>query len=110
MRLTNTSDCIDAGTNQGFAFYGVAPDLGAFEFGPTNAPAPTIAKAGTNLIFTASGWANRTNYLIASTNLALPPAQWTIIATNFSDLAGTSKFTNTIPTGLPARFYSISLP
>jgi pectate lyase len=109
-RLTNTSDCIDAGTNQGFAFYGAAPDLGAFEFGPTNAPAPTIAKAGTNLILTASGWANRTNYLIASTNLALPPPQWTIIATNFSDLAGTSKFTNAIPTGLPARFYSISLP
>jgi hypothetical protein len=109
-RLTNTSDCIDVGTNLGFAFYGAAPDLGAFESGPTNAPAPTIAKAGTNLIFTAGGWANRTNYLIASTNLALPQPQWAIIATNFSDLAGTSKFTNAIPTGLPARFYSISLP
>ena len=40
-RLTNTSDCINVGTNLYFPFYGSAPDLGAFEFGPTNAPDPT---------------------------------------------------------------------
>jgi len=45
-RLTNTSDCINVGTNLGFAFYGSAPDLGAFEFGPTNAPSPTISNPG----------------------------------------------------------------
>ena len=50
-RLTNTSDCLNAGTNLGFAFYAAAPDLGAFEFGPTNAPSPTVALAGTNLVF-----------------------------------------------------------
>jgi pectate lyase len=109
-RLTNTSDCIDVGTNLGFAFYGAAPDLGAFEFGPTNAPSPTIARLGTNLIFTASGWANQTNYLIASTDLTLPPSQWTTIATNFSDLSGNCAFTNAIPAGVPAQFYRISLP
>ena len=98
-RLTNTSDCINAGTNLGFAFYGSAPDLGAFEFGPTNAPPPTLATSGTNLIFRTSGWANRTNCLIASTNLALPPAQWTVIATNESDLAGNCAFTNPIRPG-----------
>jgi len=108
-RLTNTSDCIDVGTNLGFAFYGAAPDLGAFEFGPTNAPSPTIAMLGTNLMFTASGWANQTNYLIASTDLTLPQSQWTIIATNFSDLSGNSAFTNPIPAGLPARFYGINI-
>jgi hypothetical protein len=108
-RLTNTSDCIDAGTNLGFAFYGAAPDLGAFEFGPTNAPSPTIAMLGTNLIFTTSGWANQTNYLIASTDLALPQPQWTVIATNFSDLSGNCIFTNAIPMGVPARFCSIGI-
>jgi hypothetical protein len=108
-RLTNTSDCIDAGTNLGFAFYGAAPDLGAFEFGPTNAPLPTIAMLGTNLVFTTSGWANQTNYLIASTDLALPQPQWTVIATNFSDFSGNCIFTNAIPAGVPARFYSIGI-
>lgn len=109
-RLTNTSDCINAGTNLGFAFYGAAPDLGAFEFGPTNAPAPTLVLVGTNLEFTASGWANQTNYLIASTNLVLPAAQWTRIATNVSDLSGICAFTNAIPPGVPQRFYRISVP
>ena len=109
LRLTNTSDCVDAGTNLGFAFYGTAPDLGAFESGPTNAPSPTIATVGTNLIFRASGWANQTNYLVASTDLTLPQSQWTVIATNFSDLSGDSAFTNPIPAGFPARFYSINV-
>jgi len=110
MRLTNTSDCIDAGTNRGFAFYGAAPDLGAFEFGPTNAPSPTVAQSGTNLLFTASGWANQTNYLIASADFTLPPSQWTILATNLSDLSGTCLFTNTIPAGPGQQFYRIAIP
>jgi hypothetical protein len=110
LRLTNTSVCIDAGTNKGFAFYGAAPDLGAFEFGPTNAPSPTVALSGTNLIFTARGWANQTNYLITATDLALPLAQWTCIATNVSDLSGNCAFTNNLAAGVPQQFYRISLP
>jgi hypothetical protein len=109
-RLTNTSDCIDAGTNLGFVFYGAAPDLGAFEFGPTNAPNPIIIKSGTNLIFTTNGWANQTNCLLAATNFVLAPSQWTVIATNESDLTGHCVFTNPIPVGLASRFYRISLP
>jgi len=108
-RLTNTSDCINVGTNLGFAFYDSAPDLGAFEFGPTSAPLPAVAWLGTNLVFTASGWANQTNYLIASTNLALPQSQWTTIATNFSDLAGNCTFSNAIPAAVLSRFYGISI-
>ena len=109
-RLTNTSDCINAGTNQGFPFYGAAPDLGAFEFGPTNAPSPTITKLGTNLIFTASGWANRTNWLLTSINATLAPAQWTRVATNFSDPAGICTFTNGMQLGSVVMFYRIGLP
>ncbi len=109
-RLTNTSDCLNVGTNLGFAFYGAAPDLGAFEFGPTNAPSPAMVRSGTNLIFTASGWANTTNYFIASTDLTLPAGQWTRIATNVSDLSGTCAFTNAILPGVPQRFYRIGVP
>ena len=109
-RLTNTSDCIDAGTNQGFAFYGSAPDLGAFEFGPTNAPDALIRKAGTNLVFSTSGWANQTNYLFATTNVALAVAQWPCIGTNKSDLAGNCAFTNGIISGNGQRFYRTGIP
>ena len=109
-RLTNTSDCIDAGTNLGFPFYAAAPDLGAFELGPTNAPNPAIAKSGTNVILTALGWANRTNCLLAATNLAVAPVPWVAVATNLSDLAGVCLFTNPVPPGAVSRFYRISLP
>lgn len=109
-RLTNTSDCIDAGTNVGFAFYAAAPDLGAFEVGPTNGPSLTLAKSGTNLILTAGGWANCTNFLIATNNLMLPPAQWPCVGTNKSDLSGNSRFTNVIPAGTTQRFYRVWQP
>ena len=109
-RLTNTSDCIDAGTNLGFAFYPAAPDLGCFEFGPTNAPLPTLALSGTNLLFAANGWANTTNYLLASTDLTLPITQWTCVGTNVSDLAGAAFFTNAIPPGVPQQFYRLGVP
>ncbi len=110
LRLTNSSDCLNAGTNQGFAFYGAAPELGAFEVGPTNAPNPSVAKVGTNLIFTANGWANQTSYLFATTNLLLATAQWTRLATNKSELSGFCAFTNPLPAGQTARFYRLGLP
>ncbi len=110
LRLAGASDCINAGTNRGFAFYGAAPDLGAFEFGPTNGPNLKIANSGTNLILTASGWANRTNYLLTSTNLLLPPEQWTRIGIIKSDLAGNAVFTNALAADVLNQFYRISLP
>ena len=109
-RLANTSDCINAGTNIGFAFYSAAPDLGAFEVGPTNAPDPTITASGNNVVIAANGWANRTNYLLTSTNLLLPPSLWTRIATNKSDLAGDCLFTNSITANVPNNFYIIGVP
>ena len=109
-RLTNTSDCIDIGTDMGFPFYGPAPDLGAFEFGPTNAPAPLIHRAGTNVILAVTGWANRTNCLITSTNLSLDVSSWTILSTNISDTSGNLTFTNTANANQPAVFYRLFLP
>jgi len=109
-QLTNASDCVDVGTNEGFAFYGAAPDLGAFEFGPTDAPPLTVALSGANLVITASGWANRTNYLLAAADLALAPPQWNCIATNESDLTGNCAFTNVILPAVPQQFYRLKLP
>jgi hypothetical protein len=107
-RLASTSDCVNAGTNWNFPFYGAAPDLGAFETGPTNSPNPVISKSGTNLIFTTAGWANQTNYLYVATNLTSAP--WLCIATNKSDLNGGSKFTNGSAAGLTQRFYRTGFP
>jgi hypothetical protein len=109
-RLANGSDCINAGTNVGFAFYGTEPDLGAFEFGPTNGCILTITHSGANLLIASSGWANRTNYLLTSTDLQLPASQWTRLATNLSDLAGSCLFTNAITDGVANNFYLISEP
>jgi pectate lyase len=110
LRLTNTSDCVNVGTNWNYPFYGSAPDLGAFEFGPTNAPNPVITKSGTNFILTTSGWANQTNYLFTSTNLALAVTQWISFATNKSDLNGNCAFTNGMAVGTPVKFYRIAIP
>ncbi len=109
-RLTNTSDCLNAGTNWSFPFYGAAPDLGAFESGPTNAPVPGITGANPGWLISASGWANQTNYLLASTDLTLALPQWTWIATNKSDLTGRCAFTNPAAAGAGQMFFRIAIP
>jgi pectate lyase len=108
-QLVGTSDLIDAGTNVGFAYTGNAPDLGAFEYG-TKLPTLTLSLSGGNLVFThGSGPAGGTNYLLGTTNLALPMPQWPRLATNKFDLSGTCFTTNAIPPGLPQRFYRVAL-
>jgi hypothetical protein len=110
-QLVGSSDLVDAGTNAGFTYAGAAPDLGAFEYG--NQPPPTLSMTSTdtNLIFTGnSGPAGGTNFLVATTNLALPMSQWSRVATNKFDLAGNCAITNAINSNLPQRFYRTSLP
>ena len=110
-QLVSSSDLVNAGTNAGFAFAGTAPDLGAFEYALAPPPALALIRAGTNLIFTTSGGpAGGTNYLVATTNLALPSSQWARIATNKFDLAGNNIVTNFIPVGVPEWFYRSRLP
>lgn len=111
LQLVSNSDLMNAGTNAGFAFAGAAPDLGAFEYGINPPPTLAMAQAGGNLIFTGSnGPAGGTNYLVATTNIALPMAQWTRVATNQFDLSGNYSFTNTIPAGVPQQFHRLQLP
>ena len=110
-QLVSGSDLVNAGTNAGFAFIGAAPDLGAFEYGLNPPPILAMSRSGANLVFTSSGGpAGGTNYLVATTNLVIPASQWPRVATNKFDLAGNNLFTNALPTGLPQRFYRLSLP
>ncbi|TAK97639.1 MAG: pectate lyase [Verrucomicrobia bacterium] len=110
-QLVSSSDLVNAGTNAGFVYAGTAPDLGAFEYGLKPPPTFAMTRNGTNLIFTGGGGpAGGTNYLVATTNPALPVAQWPRVATNKFDLAGNYVFTNSIPAGVPSRFHRLSLP
>jgi polygalacturonase len=49
-------------------------------------------------------------YVLAATNLALPPAQWTPVATNQFDANGQFIFTNAFDPTYPQTFYLLELP
>jgi hypothetical protein len=62
------------------------------------------------LIFSGDGGpAGGTNYLMTATNLALPIAQWTSIATNPFDDSGQFAITNTLPSVAPRQFFRLRL-
>jgi len=73
---------------------------------------PTIANiniSGGNMVVNGTGGPNGwTYYLLASTNLNLPVAQWTRIATNQFNGDGTFSVTNSV-TLSPQTFYQIQL-
>ena len=74
--------------------------------------APTITSlqiSGANFIVSGSGGINSWPfYLLSSTNLALPVAQWTRIATNQFDASGNFTVTNPIDSSTPT-FYRVQL-
>jgi alpha-tubulin suppressor-like RCC1 family protein len=51
-----------------------------------------------------------TYYVLASSNLLTPLTNWTLIATNQFDGAGSFIFTNPAPTNAPQEFYRLQLP
>jgi hypothetical protein len=76
------------------------------------APAPPsitgISLAGTNLVLNGSnGVSGTTNYLLMTTNLAMPKNQWTRIGTNVLVANGnfTLTATNAVDLDAPQRFY-----
>ena len=74
---------------------------------PANPPVfggATLAGGKLNLSG-SGGTTNGTYYILASTNLALPPAQWQFIATNQFDGSGNFTVTNLVNTNAPQRFY-----
>jgi hypothetical protein len=75
---------------------------------PTAPQIDGAAIIGTNFIFSGTngtpGW---TYYVLASTNLTVPPAEWNIIATNTFDGEGNFSVTNASLPG-PQGFYEVS--
>ncbi|HSY43455.1 MAG TPA: hypothetical protein VK811_06055, partial [Candidatus Acidoferrum sp.] len=67
--------------------------------------------AGANLIFSGTGGSgNGTYYVLTSTNLTAPIADWTPIATNQADINGNFNATNPISYGNLDQFYIIKRP
>ena len=64
-----------------------------------------------NLILSGTdGTANGAYYVLTTTNLLTPVANWTPIATNIYDSNGNFDFTNAVLAGTPQRFYRIQQP
>jgi polygalacturonase len=71
---------------------GILSTTGGFVFNATNGPPSNSV------------------YVLAATNLALPPAQWTPVATNQFDGNGQFIFTNASGPASPQTFYLLELP
>ena len=70
-----------------------------------------VTVSGANLVFSGSNGVPLGNYFVlATTNLALPPANWTVVSTNQFDTGGNFSFTNAINTNSPQTFYILQSP
>ena len=69
-----------------------------------------ITRAGTNVVVKGGGGAGTNFYVLATTNLALPPASWARLATNSFDGLGNFIFTNSFPAGAPQEFIRLLMP
>jgi len=76
-------------------------------------PRPAIVRIdriGANLVFSGTnGIAGSTYYVLASSNLVLPAAGWTRLATNAFDSAGNFQFTNALNANQPQYFYRLEV-
>jgi fibronectin-binding autotransporter adhesin len=77
------------------------PQLG---FGGISASASGVVLSG------SGGAANGTYYVLASTNIALPFANWTRVATNQFDASGNFLITNSFGSNRSQYFYRLQLP
>jgi rhamnogalacturonan endolyase len=65
---------------------------------------------GMFLLSGGGGMPDRQFYVLASTNVALPLAQWTPLFTNSFDAFGNFTYTNFINLAAPSKFYLIQVP
>jgi hypothetical protein len=64
-----------------------------------------------NLVLSGTGGLSNGNYyVLSSTNLTLPMAQWTPVATDAFDSSGSFSITNTPAPGVPQSFYLLQMP
>ncbi len=92
-----------------------APQAGLQQILPLllSLPSPQIGGTGmngNNFYFTGTngspGW---TYYVLASTNLSFPLADWAVLSTNSFDGKGHFSFTSAIDPTVPLKFYAVSL-
>ncbi len=70
-----------------------------------------VVLSGTNLIFTGTnGTAGANYFVLMATNLALPIANWAVLATNQFGTGGAVNFTNPLDFNLPQLFFRLRLP
>jgi hypothetical protein len=79
---------------------------------PTTLPRITgVSESGANLTLSGTnGVPGATYYVLSSTNLASPLANWTRVATNQFNTAGEFACTNTINPAVSQRFFLLQLP
>lgn len=66
--------------------------------------------AGNVILAGTNGPANGNYYVLSSTNVTLPRASWTALATNQFSGTGTFSFTNAVNPAEPQRFYQLQVP
>jgi hypothetical protein len=70
-----------------------------------------MVSKGTNLVLAGTGgWEGRDYYVLASTNLALPMANWVRVATNRFGVGGTFSMTNAIDPAMRHLFFRLQVP
>ena len=70
-----------------------------------------FALDGTNLVLSGTnGVPGMTYYVLSSTNVALPVANWTRVATNAFGPGGEFSFTNNVNPLMPQSFYLLQIP
>jgi autotransporter-associated beta strand protein len=71
----------------------------------------SIKVAGSSVVFNGSGGpTNVPFYVLNTTNVALPLANWTRLATNLFSATGGFSFTNAVSPGARQEFYRLQLP
>ncbi|HEU5395797.1 MAG TPA: autotransporter-associated beta strand repeat-containing protein, partial [Verrucomicrobiae bacterium] len=65
---------------------------------------------GNKIILNGTGSTNDFYYVLTSTNVALPLAEWTTLSTNRFGADGTFHFTNAFDASLPQSIYRVEMP
>jgi autotransporter-associated beta strand protein len=86
--------------------------IAVFSTAPATPPGfNSVTAAGNNLVLSGTnGPANTSYYVLSSTNVVLPMANWTRVATNQFDTSGNFNLTNPINPATPQLFYRLQLP
>lgn len=79
--------------------------------GPNQPRFTGVTTVGSNLVMSGTNGAPlSTYYVLSATNVALPLASWSRIATNTFNGSGNFNFTNAIIPSVPQRYFLIQLP